>query len=64
MGKRGRRHNRRILDANAVMNLVPFLQSTQNGDRVLDVGLANKNNLETSFQCRILLDIFCGTRSA
>ena len=39
-----------------MVSFVPRLQPTQNRDGVFDVGLANVNGLESTFERRILLD--------
>ena len=57
MGKRGRGNDGRVFDANTVMNFVPFLQAAKNGNRVLDIRLADKNYLEAAFQSRIFFDV-------
>ncbi len=57
MRQRGRRHNGRVLDADAVMNFVFLAQTAQDGDGVLHVGLADINNLEAALQRGIFLDV-------
>ena len=57
MRQRGRRHNRRILDPHLVVRLVALLQAAQNGNRVFNIRLADKHNLEAPLQRRILLDV-------
>ena len=49
--------NALIGDLDAVINLVAFLQATQDGNGVLHGRLIDHNRLETTFQCRILLDV-------
>ena len=39
------------------MDLVAFLQSAQDGDRVLDVGLVDEHLLEPPLQRGVLLDV-------
>src|SRR5690606_16310837 len=56
--QRRRRHDRRILNTNAVMNLITLLQSTKNSDSVLNGRFANINLLEPAFESLILLDVF------
>ena len=57
MRERGRGHDRRILDAHVVVRLVAILQAAQNGDGVLDVGLADVDDLEAALEGRVLLDV-------
>ncbi len=57
MRKRGRRHERRILNAHAVMHFVAFLQSAQDRDGRLDARLVHHHRLETPLQRRVLLDV-------
>src|SRR5882672_2172273 len=52
-----RRHNRRVLDAHAMMDFVALLQSAQDRNRVLDVRFANVHNLEPPLERRIFLDV-------
>ena len=40
------------------MHLIAFFQATQNGDGVLHVGLAHKDDLEAALQRGIFLDVF------
>ena len=58
MRERGRGHNRGILDAHIVVLLVAVFQAAQNCDRVLDVGLAHVDDLETALEGRVLLNVF------
>ena len=58
IGKRGRGDNRRVLDADAVMNFVFLFQSAQDGDRIFDGRFANIDLLKASFQRGILFDVF------
>ena len=46
-----------VLNFNAVVHLVPFLQTTQNGNGILHGGLGYHNGLETAFQGGILLNV-------
>ena len=65
--KFGSRHDGAVGDANAMVNLVLLLQSTQDGDGVLNGRLANDNGLEAALESGILLDvlaIFVERRSA
>ncbi len=57
VGQHGRRHQRRILDADAVMDLVALLEPAQDGDRVLHRGLVHHDGLEPPLQRRVLLDV-------
>ncbi len=57
MRQRRRRHNGRILDADAVMNFVFLPQTAQDGNRVLHVGLTDINNLEAALQRGVFLDV-------
>ena len=47
-----------VLDLHAVIDLIPLLQSAENGDGILDGRLTCHNRLETTLQCRILFDVF------
>ena len=51
------RDDRRVLDAYAMMHFVALFQSAQDGDGVLDIRLTNEDDLETSFQGRIFLNV-------
>ena len=53
----GRRHQRRVHDPHPVVDLVALLQAPQDGDGVLDGGLAHVDRLETPLQGRIFLDV-------
>ena len=57
MGQGRRRYDRRVGNVDAVVHLVAFLQSPQDGDRVLDAGLFHQHFLEASLQRRVLLDV-------
>ena len=57
IGKHGRRHQRRVLELHAVMDLVALAQAAQDADRVLDIWLADDDRLETALECGILLDV-------
>ena len=48
---------RRVLDPDAVVDLVPLLQAAQDGDRVLDAGLGDEHRLEPTLERRVLLDV-------
>ena len=54
----GRRHQGRILDAHAVVQLVALLQAAQDGDGVLYTGLLHEDRLEAALQGGVLLDVF------
>ena len=56
--KGGRRDDGRILDLHSMMDLVALLESAENGDGVLHARLVDKHRLETTFQRRILFNIF------
>ena len=58
MGKGGRRHNGRILDANTVVNFVFFFQPAQNGYGIFHRGFTHKNGLKSTLQSSILFNIF------
>ena len=47
----------RVLDADLVVRLVALLQAAQDGDGVLDVGLADVDDLEAAFEGGVLLDV-------
>ncbi len=54
----GGRHQGRVLDLHAlVMGLVARLQAAQDGDRVFDVRLADKDRLEAALQGGVFLDV-------
>src|SRR5207237_1837302 len=46
-----------VLDAHAVVDLVALLEPAQNGDGVLDRGLAHVDGLEAPLQGSVLLDV-------
>jgi hypothetical protein len=54
--ERGGGDQRAVLDADAVVHLVALLQSTQDGDGVLDRGLRHEHLLEAPLEGRVLLD--------
>ena len=56
--ERGRGHDGRVLDAHVVVLLVAIFQAAQDGDGVLDVGLAHVDDLEAALEGRVLLDVF------
>ena len=58
MGQDCRRDQRRISDANTVMDFVAFLQSAQNRDRVFYARLIDEHRLKSSFECGVFLDVF------
>ena len=47
----------RVLDADLVVRLVALLEAAQDGDGVLDVGLADVDDLEAALEGRVLLDV-------
>ena len=57
VGEHRRRHDRRVLDANAVMNLVPLAEPAQDADGVFDGRLADHDRLEPPLEGRVLLDV-------
>ena len=57
LGERGRRDEGGILDADAVVDLVALLEAAQDGDRVLDGGLADEDRLEAPFERGVLFDV-------
>ena len=57
IGEVGGGHERAIGDMHAVEDLVLLLEATQNRDGVLDGGLGDHHGLETSGECRVLLDV-------
>ena len=52
-----RSHNRGVGNFDAVVRFVLFLQTAQNGDRVLNRGLVDHHFLEAAFECGILFDV-------
>jgi len=57
MRQRRRRDQGVVRDPDAVVDLVPLLQPAQDGDRVLERGLAHEHGLEAPLERRILLDV-------
>ena len=57
IGEHGGGNERGVLDADAVVHLVALLQPPQDGDRVLDAGLADVDLLEPALQRRVLLHV-------
>ena len=57
VGERRRRHDGRVLDAHAVVDLVALLEPAQDGDGVLDARLAHVHRLKATLQGRVLLDV-------
>jgi hypothetical protein len=55
--QRGRRDDRRVLDAHAVVHLVALLQPAQDRDRVLDARLLHEHRLEAALERGVLLDV-------
>ena len=51
------RHQRRVLDPDAVMDLVALLEPAEDRDRVLDRGLVDHDGLEPPLQRCVLLDV-------
>ncbi len=57
VGQPGRGHDGGVGDPHPVMDLVPLLEAAQDGDRVVDGGLADVDRLEPSLQRGVLLDV-------
>ncbi len=57
MRKRGRAHQRGVVDAHAVVHLEALLEAAQDRDRVLDRGLVHLHRLEAALERGILLDV-------
>ena len=57
MRERGRGDDGGVLDADLVVRFVALAQAAQNTDGVLDVGLADIDDLEAAFERGILLDV-------
>ena len=57
IGEHGRRHQRRVLEPDAVMDLVALPQPAQDADRVLDARFADDDRLEAPLERGILLDV-------
>ncbi len=55
VGQGGGGHDGGVRDADSVVHLVFFLQSTQDGDRVLDGGFLDEHRLETTGEGGVLL---------
>ena len=55
--ERGRGHERRVLDAHAVVHLVALLEAAQDRDRVLHGRLADEHGLEAPLERGVLLDV-------
>jgi hypothetical protein len=55
--ERGGRDERRVLDADAVVDLVALLEAAQDRDRVLDVGSPDEHRLEAALERGVLLDV-------
>ena len=70
MRKGGRGYNGRVFNADLVMELIFFLQTPEDGDRLLDTRLADIYRLETSLEGSIFFYIFakfvegCGADAA
>src|SRR5688572_21753440 len=58
MRERGSGDECGILDANAVVHFITFLEAAENGDGVFHAGFVNENRLEAAFEGGIFLDIF------
>ena len=57
VGEHGRRHERGILDAHAVVHLVALLEAAEDGDRVLHRRLTDEHLLEATLERGVLLDV-------
>src|SRR5205823_4074551 len=57
VGQDGRADEGGVLDAHTVVDLVALLQAAQDGDRVLDRGLADIHRLEAALEGGVLLDV-------
>ena len=57
VGQRGRRDERGVLDADAVVDLVALLEAAEDRDRVLHAGLADEHLLEAALEGGVLLDV-------
>ena len=55
--ERRRRHQRRVLDAHAVVHFVALLEPAQDRDGRLDARLGDQHRLEAPLQRRVLLDV-------
>ena len=53
----GRGHQRRVLDLDLVVDLVPLFEAAEDRDRVFDRRLADEDRLEPPLECRVLLDV-------
>ncbi len=53
----GRRHERRVLELHAVVDLVAIAQAAQDADRVFDGRLADEDRLKAPLERRIFLDV-------
>ena len=52
-----RRHDCRILDTNAMMNLIALFQPTQDRNRVFHIGFAHEDDLEAPLEGCVFLDV-------
>ena len=57
IGQGRRRHERRVGDPDAVVDLVPLSQAAQDRDRLLDGRLVDEDLLEAPLERRVLLDV-------
>ncbi len=57
MRQDSRRHQRRVLDLDLVVDLVFLLEAAEDGDRVLDGGLPDHDGLEAALEGSVLLDV-------
>ena len=56
MGEGGRGDNGTVGDANAVVDFVPFLETSQDRNSIFNGRLADVDRLEPAFQRRVFLD--------
>ena len=69
MRERRRRHQRRVLDANAMVDFIPLLQSPQNGNRRFHRRFLHEHRLKPALEGGILFDVLavfieCGRANA
>ena len=57
MRERSRSDNCRVLDADVVVRLIPLAQAAKNRNRILDIGLADVDDLEAPLQRCVFLDV-------
>ena len=57
VGEHGGGHERRVFEADAMMDFVPFAQATEDGDGVFHRRLVHLDRLEAALEGRVLLDV-------